>query len=103
MVISEATHSHNVDEEKNEKDVDLMLDNGMRKRLLGYCQIPDRILLVKLKWKPIRIAINVLYALTAQNTKEKIDNFHNSQDSAKALCKSQEISKTPEKKEKTKY
>lgn len=51
------------------KRIGLLLDKDMKETVLGYCQIFDRILLVKLKRKPFNISIIFVSALTAQRKK----------------------------------
>lgn len=62
----------------------------MKKYVMSYTQIPDRILL-NWKGKPFNIAIVVVYAPSAENTEEEIDRFYNSLGNAKTLCKFQEF------------
>lgn len=50
---------------------DTILNQDMKKYILGYCQLSEEIILVELKGEYINIAIAV-YASTAQITEEKI-------------------------------
>lgn len=58
---------------------ELILDQKVKKCVLGYSQLSDKILLAKLKGKPFNIPIVVVYSPTAQSMK-------------KSQCKMQEIS-----------
>lgn len=62
------------DGEKNVKGVALTLDQDLKKCILEYCQLSERILVVKLKGKAFNISIN-MYAQTAQSTGEEIESF----------------------------
>lgn len=62
----------------------------MKKCILGYCQLSNRILVVELKGKPFKKFIIVVYAPTPQST-EKIEKFYSMFDNVKAQCKLQEI------------
>lgn len=75
-------------EEKSERDVGLILDNDIRKYVLGYRQISDRTMLVKLKGMPFNIAVSVVYGPAAQRTEEEIDNYYSN---VLSCVKSQEI------------
>ncbi|MGX9987587.1 reverse transcriptase domain-containing protein [Soonwooa purpurea] len=77
--------------ERNEKGVGLILDRHHMRCVLGYCQLSERILIVKLRGTPFNIAIIVVYAPTAQSNDEEIDTFYTTLDNARAQLKSQEI------------
>lgn len=60
--------------DKNERGVGLILDQDMKKCLLEYCQLSERIIMVRLNGKPFNISIIVVYAPTAvQKNKLKSD------------------------------
>lgn len=56
--------------EKNERRVGFILDQDMKKCVLGYYQVPERTLVVKLKGKSFKIYSIVVYVLTPQSTEE---------------------------------
>lgn len=60
----------------------------MKKCLLGYCQLSEIILLVKLQGNLFNLFIIVVYALTEE---EETDKFYNTIDNVKTQCKLQEI------------
>lgn len=68
---------------KNERGAGLILDKCMKKCTLGYCQLSERIIGVKLKGKPFKLPIIVAYSWTAQRT-EEIEMFICTIDNAKA-------------------
>lgn len=76
---------------KSERGLVSILGNYMKKCFLAYCQIPDTILLVKIKRKLFNIAIIFVYATTAQSTEYEVDNIYSSIDNTKTLRKSQEF------------
>lgn len=59
--------------DKNERGVGLILDQDLKKCLLEYCQLSERIIVVKLNGKPFNISNIVVYAPTAQSTEEQIE------------------------------
>ncbi|MCH9665805.1 MAG: hypothetical protein K0U41_08180 [Gammaproteobacteria bacterium] len=77
--------------EHHERGVGLILDKERSKCVLGYWQLSDRVLLVKLRGKPFNISLIVVYAPTSDSTDEESDKFYDTLDMAKAQCKSQEI------------
>lgn len=50
------------DRENNEETVALIIDQGFKKCILGYCQLSEIILTVKLKGKSFNISIIIGYA-----------------------------------------
>ena len=77
--------------DKHERGVGLILDSERSKCVLGFWQVSDRVLLVKLKGKPFNISIIVVYAPTSESTEDDIESFYDNLDTAKAHCKSHEI------------
>lgn len=61
------------------------------KCVLGFSQISESILVIKLKGNPFNIFIIVVYALTAQSKEKEIGKFYSMLNNAKTQCKSQEI------------
>lgn len=70
MHISSVTNTMQV-EIKNERVVGLILDNYLKKCVLGYSQTPERIL-VKLKLSTFNISVIVVYGTPAHSTEEDI-------------------------------
>ena len=58
--------------DKNEKGVGLLLDNNKAKCVLGYWNVNEGVLLVKLQGHPFNISIIVVYAPTAESKEEEI-------------------------------
>ena len=77
--------------DKHEKGVGLLLDSNMAKCMLGYWNVNERVLLVKLQGHPFNISIIVVYAPTAESTEEEIDIFYETLGNAKTQCESDEI------------
>lgn len=65
----------NTDREKNKRSVELVLNQDMKKCVLGYGQLSKRILIDKLKGKLFNSSIVVVYAPTEQITEEEIEIF----------------------------
>lgn len=61
MEISETTDTY-AGGEKNERGTGLILNQNMKKSILGYCHLSKAILLVKLKGKTFNISITVVSA-----------------------------------------
>lgn len=59
---------------KDERGVGLILEQDMKKCLLGYYQLLQ-ILVVKLRRKPFNIFIIIVYTLTAQSMDEEIERL----------------------------
>jgi len=77
--------------DKHEKGARLLLDNNMAKCMLGYWNVNERVLLVKLQGHPFNISFIVVYAPTAESTEEEIDIFYETLEKAKAQYISDEI------------
>lgn len=52
--------------------------------------VSDRIVVVKLKWKPFNISIVIIYAPTVHKT-EETEKYYCTFDNDRAQCKSREI------------
>ena len=76
---------------KHENGVAILLDKETSKSLLGFCQISERVIMLKLKGKPFNMNVIQCYAPTAQSTEADIEEFYSDLDTAKNLCKSQEV------------
>lgn len=60
------------DGEKKERGAGVITDKCMKKLVLEYSELYDRLLIAKLKKKPpFNISIVVIYAPTTKNTEEK--------------------------------
>lgn len=60
---------------KSKKCVGFAQHQYIKKYILGYCYLSNRILLVKLKDKPFYICIIVVYTATIQTRIEKLTSF----------------------------
>ena len=61
---------------KHERGVGIILDETKARSLIGYQAISDRVLLVKLKSKPLYINFIQVYAPTADSTESSIELFY---------------------------
>lgn len=59
--------------------------------ILGYCQLSERILVVKLNGKPFNISIILVNLPSTQSTGKENGKYFSTLNNAKALCKSQEF------------
>lgn len=79
------------DGQKYERGVGIILDKEKSKCAMGYWQLSDRVLLVKLRGRPFNISIIIVCAPTSDSSEQEMDQFYNTLDNAKLQCKSQEI------------
>ena len=77
--------------QKHERGVGLLLDEEISKCLLGYWTISDRVMLVKIKGRPVNIAIVQIYAPTSESDEEDIGQFYEDLDMAVKQCRSNEV------------
>lgn len=79
------------DGQKYERGVGIIQDKEKSKCAMGYWQLSDRVLLVKLRGRPFNISIIIVCAPTSDSSEQEMDQFYNTLDNAKLQCKSQEI------------
>lgn len=77
--------------DRHERGVGMLIDQSTAKSILGFWQISDRIMLIKLKGQPFNIAVIQVYAPTSEANDEEIADFYEKLDAAKSQCKSQEV------------
>ena len=68
---------------KHENGVAILLDKETTKSLLGFCQISERVMIVKLKGNPFNINVIQVYAPTSLSSEAEIDQFYRDLDAAK--------------------
>ena len=61
--------------EQPNRGVGVILNGVIANKLLGYCRIYDRIILMKLKGAPFNMNVLRLYESTEDSTEEKLENF----------------------------
>ena len=78
--------------QKNEKGVEMVLDEDISKCLLDCWTISDRVMLVKIKGRPFDMAIVQVYAPTSESEEEEdIDHFYEDLDKTVKQCRSNEV------------
>ncbi len=78
-------------ETTHHQGVGFLLGKEAAKAIIGYWPVSERIILVKLKAKPLNIALIQIYAPTTESTEEEVERFYEKLDAAMKQCKSQEI------------
>ncbi|GFR96368.1 craniofacial development protein 2-like [Elysia marginata] len=66
------------------------MDRVTTKLLIGYLQVSERVLLLKVKGQPLDFNIIQIYAPTSKSTEEDTDAFYEELETTRKLCKSQE-------------
>ena len=77
--------------DRHARGVGMLIDQTTAKSILGYWQISDRVMLIKLKGQPFNISVIQVYAPTSEANENEIEDFYEKLDAAKTLCKSQEV------------
>ena len=67
------------------------MDMEKAKCVLGFWLLSNRVILLKLKDKPVNTSIIMVYAPTSDSTDDETGNFYNTLNHAKFQCKSQEV------------
>ena len=76
--------------DKHNRGVGVTLDKEHSKCVLGWWDLSDRVLLVKLRGKPFGFSIIQIYAPTAESSEDELEKFYDTIEKAKKLYKSQE-------------
>ena len=74
-----------------ERGVGVMLTKKISASIIGYWAISDRVLLVKIKGKPINMNIIQVYAPTSESSEDEINQFYDKLNLAKQQCKAHEV------------
>ena len=77
--------------DKLERGVGIMVRGEVRKSVLGYWAVSDRVIMVKVKGHPFNMNFIQVYAPTQDSTEEEVDLFYEGLGEAWAQCKSQEV------------
>ena len=78
-------------EEKHQYGVGVFLDKECAQSLCGFWCISERIVMIRLRGRPLDITVIQCYAPTAERSEEEIEKFYQQLDQAVRQCKSQDI------------
>ena len=77
--------------EKHQYGVGVFLDKECAQSLCGFWCISERIVMIRLRERPLDITVIQCYAPTAECSEEEIEKFYQQLDQAVSQCKSQDI------------
>ena len=77
--------------EKHQYGVGVFLDKECAQSLCGFWCISERIMMIRLRGRPLDITVIQCYAPTAECSEEEIEKFYQQLDQAVRQCKSQDV------------
>ena len=78
-------------EKQHKNGVEFITKKNISRALMGFLQISDRNILIKLEGKPSNISIIKIYAPTQDNGDEEVDAFYEEIEKAIKIVKSDEV------------
>ena len=90
-VQANVTSSYILEERNMKKGVGVLLSSEVANCLAGYVSISDRVLMVKIRAKPVNLNVIQVYAPTSTQSDEEVEEFYGMIEQAKAHCKNHEV------------